>query len=459
MSNNELHRSLSARQVRMIALGGTIGVGLFMGATSTIKWTGPSVIFAYLIAGIFLFLIMRAMGEMIYLNPTTGSFATFASDYIHPVAGYMTAWSNIFQWIVVGMSEVIAVGEYMNFWFPNLPQWVPGVIAVALLLTANLATVKAFGEFEFWFALIKVITILLMIVAGLGLIFFGIGNGGHPIGISNLWSHGGFLPHGWMGFFFALSIVIGSYQGVELIGITAGETKNPKKNIKSAINGVIWRILIFYIGAVFVIVSIYPWDQLGDIGSPFVATFAKIGITFAAGLINFVVLTAALSGCNSGIFSASRMIYTLAQKGQMPKVFTKVMRNGVPLYAVLAISIGILVGALLNVVLPVFIKGADSIFVYVYSASILPGMIPWFMILISHLRFRKLHPEQLEGHPFKMPGGSFANYITIAFLIIVLIGMLINKETVVSVLIGIVFLVAGSIYYFIRGHHKAERQN
>nr|MDK7245795.1 amino acid permease [Staphylococcus lugdunensis] len=250
MSNNELHRSLSARQVRMIALGGTIGVGLFMGATSTIKWTGPSVIFAYLIAGIFLFLIMRAMGEMIYLNPTTGSFATFASDYIHPVAGYMTAWSNIFQWIVVGMSEVIAVGEYMNFWFPNLPQWVPGVIAVALLLTANLATVKAFGEFEFWFALIKVITILLMIVAGLGLIFFGIGNGGHPIGISNLWSHGGFLPHGWMGFFFALSIVIGSYQGVELIGITAGETKNPKKNIKSAINGVIWRILIFYIGAV-----------------------------------------------------------------------------------------------------------------------------------------------------------------------------------------------------------------
>ncbi|ARJ13345.1 amino acid permease [Staphylococcus lugdunensis] len=459
MSNNELHRSLSARQVRMIALGGTIGVGLFMGATSTIKWTGPSVIFAYLIAGIFLFLIMRAMGEMIYLNPTTGSFATFASDYIHPVAGYMTAWSNIFQWIVVGMSEVIAVGEYMNFWFPNLPQWVPGVIAVALLLTANLATVKAFGEFEFWFALIKVITILLMIVSGLGLIFFGIGNGGHPIGISNLWSHGGFLPHGWMGFFFALSIVIGSYQGVELIGITAGETKNPKKNIKSAINGVIWRILIFYIGAVFVIVSIYPWDQLGDIGSPFVATFAKIGITFAAGLINFVVLTAALSGCNSGIFSASRMIYTLAQKGQMPKVFTKVMRNGVPLYAVLAISIGILVGALLNVVLPVFIKGADSIFVYVYSASILPGMIPWFMILISHLRFRKLHPEQLEGHPFKMPGGSFANYITIAFLIIVLIGMLINKETVVSVLIGIVFLVAVSIYYFIRGHHKAERQN
>ncbi|MGE7363237.1 amino acid permease, partial [Staphylococcus cohnii] len=280
--NNELQRGLGARQMRMIALGGTIGVGLFMGATSTIKWTGPSVIFAYLIAGLFLFLVMRAMGEMVYLHPTSGSFANFASDYINPVAGYLTAWSNIFQWVVVGMSEVIAVGEYMNYWFPDLPQWIPGIIVVLLLAGANLVSVKAFGEFEFWFAMIKVVTIILMIIAGFGLIFFGLGNGGEAIGLSNLWSHGGFMPNGWIGFFFALSIVIGSYQGVELIGITAGETKDPQKNIKSAVNGVIWRILIFYIGAIFVIVTVYPWDELGNIGSPFVATFAKVGITFAA---------------------------------------------------------------------------------------------------------------------------------------------------------------------------------
>jgi len=457
MENNELQRGLSARQMQMIALGGTIGVGLFMGAISTIKWTGPSVIFAYLIAGIFLFLIMRAMGEMIYLNPTTGSFATFASDYIHPAAGYMTAWSNIFQWVVVGMSEVIAVGEYMNYWFPNLPNWIPGIVAVALLMGANLVSVKAFGEFEFWFALIKVITIILMIIAGFGLILFGIGNGGHAIGISNLWSHGGFMPHGIVGFFFALSIVIGSYQGVELIGISAGETKDPQKNIVKAVNGVIWRILIFYLGAIFVIVSVYPWDKLGDIGSPFVATFAKVGITFAAGLINFVVLTAAMSGCNSGIFSASRMIYTLSKQGQMPKIFSKVLKNGVPFYTVLAVSIGILIGALLNVILPLFIKGAASIFVYVYSASILPGMIPWFMILFSHLRFRKLHPEEVKNHPFKMPGGAFANYLTIAFLILVLIGMLFNKETVVSVVIGIVFLAVVTLYYFVR-YNKKDQQ-
>lgn len=454
--NNELKRGLSARQMRMIALGGTIGVGLFMGATSTIKWTGPSVIFAYLIAGLFIFLVMRAMGEMVYVHPTTGSFASFASDYIHPVAGYLTAWSNIFQWIVVGMSEVIAVGEYMNYWFPDLPQWIPGVIVVLLLLAANLTSVKAFGEFEFWFAMIKVVTIILMIIAGFGLIFFGLGNGGEAIGLSNLWEHGGFLPNGWIGFFFALSIVIGSYQGVELIGITAGETKDPHKNIKSAVNGVIWHILIFYIGAIFVIVTVYPWDELGSIGSPFVATFAKVGITFAAGFINFVVLTAAMSGCNSGIFSASRMTYTLANYGQLPKFFTRVMKNGVPFYAVLAIGTGILIGALLNVILPLFIEGAESVFVYVYSASILPGMVPWFMILISHLKFRKNHPEEVEGHPFKMPGGAFTNYLTMAFFIMVLIGMLFNKETVVSVVIGFIFLGFMTAFYFLKGYHKLD---
>ena len=457
MEDNHLKRGLSSRQVQMIALGGTIGVGLFMGASSTILWTGPSAILAYLVAGLFLYLVMRAMGEMVYLYPTTGSFANYASDYLHPVAGYVTAWSNIFQWIVVGMSEVIAVGQYMQYWWQDLPTWIPGVIVVLTLATANLVSVKAFGEFEFWFAMIKVVTIILMIVAGFGLIFFGFGNGGNAIGLSNLTEHGGFFPKGIVGFFFALSMVVGSYQGVELIGITAGETKDPKKNIKSAVNGVIWRILIFYIGAIFVIVTVYPWDQLGNVGSPFVATFAKVGITIAAGLINFVVITAAMSGCNSGIFSSSRMVYTLAQKGQMPRIFTKVMRTGVPFFAVLAISVGIFVGVILNIVLPLIIDGSENIFVYVYSASILPGMVPWFMILLSHIRFRKNHPEELDGHPFKMPGAPFTNYITLAFFVLVLIGMLFNAETRVSVIIGIVFLSLMTVIYFLRGHHRVDR--
>nr|WP_263314716.1 amino acid permease [Mammaliicoccus sp. Marseille-Q6498] len=457
MEDNHLKRGLSSRQVQMIALGGTIGVGLFMGASSTIKWSGPSAIFAYLVAGLFLYLVMRAMGELVYLYPTTGSFANYASDYLHPVAGYVTAWSNIFQWIVVGMSEVIAVGQYMQYWWPDLPTWIPGVIVVVTLAAANLTSVKAFGEFEFWFAMIKVVTIILMIVAGFGLIFFGLGNGGNAIGLGNLTEHGGFFPNGIVGFFFALSMVVGSYQGVELIGITAGETKDPQKNIKKAVNGVIWRILIFYIGAIFVIVTVYPWDQLGNVGSPFVATFAKVGITIAAGLINFVVITAAMSGCNSGIFSSSRMVYTLAQKGQMPKIFTKVMKTGVPFFAVLAISIGIFVGVILNIVLPLIIDGSENIFVYVYSASILPGMVPWFMILLSHIQFRKHHSDEVKDHPFKMPGAPYTNYLTLGFFILVLIGMLFNSETRVSVIIGIVFLSAMGIIYFLRGYHKADR--
>ena len=228
MAKEELSRGLSSRHIQMIALGGTIGVGLFMGSASTIKWTGPSVMLAYGIAGIFIYLIMRAMGEMLYVEPSTGSFATFGYKYIHPLAGYLTAWSNWFQWVIVGMAEIIAVGTYMNYWFPDLPGWIPGLIAMLILTAANLVSVKSFGEFEFWFALIKIVTIVLMIIAGFGLIFFGFGNGGVAIGLSNLWSHGGFFTGGFKGFFFALALVVAAYQGVELVGITAGEAKDPK---------------------------------------------------------------------------------------------------------------------------------------------------------------------------------------------------------------------------------------
>ncbi len=370
-----MQRKLSGRHMQMIALGGTIGVGLFMGAGATIKWTGPSVLIAYIVAGLFLYLIMRALGEMLYVDPATGSFAKFASEYMHPLFGYLTAWSNIFQFVVVGMSEMIAIGEYFKFWWPGLPGWLPGLVAITFLVLANLISVRMFGELEFWFALIKVVTIILMIVAGLGVILFGLGNGGHPVGISNLWTHGGFFTGGFKGFCFALSIVLGSYQGVELIGITAGEAANPKPTIVKAVKDTIGRILIFYVGAIFVIVAIYPWDQLNTLGSPFVQTFAKIGITFAASLINFVVITAALSGSNSGIYSASRMLYTLADAKQLPRIFTKLNRHGVPFYPVVSVGAGILLGVILNALLPYVAPAAKNVFVLVYSSSVLPGMV------------------------------------------------------------------------------------
>ncbi|WP_225428841.1 amino acid permease [Apilactobacillus timberlakei] len=452
--NNNLERKLSARHMKMIALGGTIGVGLFMGAKSTIDWTGPSVLLAYGVAGLFLYLIMRALGEMLYVHPITGSFSQFASMYMHPVFGFLTSWSNIFQYLVVGMSEVIAIGTYMQFWWPNLPSWLPGIVAIAFLCIANLISVSTFGELEYWFALVKVVTIVAMIIVGLVLIIFGF-NGIGPTGISNIWKFG-FFAHGFKGFFFALAIVIASYQGIELIGVTAGEAEDPKHTLVKAIQDTIGRILIFYIGAIFVILSIYPWDKINSMGSPFVETFSQIGITSAAAIINFVVVTAALSGSNSGIYSASRMSYLLAQHHQIPKAFKKLNKHGVPFVSVISISAGILLGLVLNVVLPMINPSANQIFVYVYSSSVLPGMVPWFIILISQIRFRKQHPEELKGHPFKMPLSPYTNYITLIFLIITLVFMFINDSTRIPLIIGVIFLIVMTGIYFIKYNNKSE---
>lgn len=450
-----MKRNLTARQMQMIALGGTIGVGLFMGANTTIKWTGPSVLIADGIAGLLLYLIMRALGEMLYVDPDTGSFAKFATEYMHPIFGYLTAWSNVFQFVVVGMSEMIAIGGYLEFWWPNLPGWVPGLVAITFLCAANLISVSMFGELEFWFALIKVVTIILMIVAGLGLIVFGIGNHMHPVGISNLWTHG-FFTGGFKGFIFALAIVLASYQGIELIGITAGEAENPQSTLVKAIQSTVARILIFYIGAIFVILSIYPWNELSQVGSPFVQTFAKIGITAAASIINFVVITAALSGANSGIYSASRMTFTLANNGQLPKRFLKLNRHGVPFYAVGAISLGILIGVILNAILPLVYPKAGNVFVLVYSSSVLPGMVPWFVILISQIAFRKQHADKMAQHPFKMPWSPYSNYITLAMLCVTLVFMFINPETRISIIVGLIFLMIMVVIYFVKfGRQKS----
>ncbi|QBP17650.1 amino acid permease [Acetilactobacillus jinshanensis] len=452
-SSKHLKRKLEPRHIQMIALGGTIGVGLFMGSASTIKWTGPSVLIAYSIAGVFLYLIMRALGEIIYVHPVEGSFAQFANMYMHPVFGYLTAWANIFQYVVVGMSEVIAIGTYMHFWWPNLPGWIPGLIAILFLCAANLTSVGAFGELEYWFALIKVVTIILMLVAGFGLIVFGIGNGMHPIGISNIWKYG-FFTGGVKGFFFALAIVLASYQGIGLVGVAAGEAENPRHTLVKAVQSTVYRILIFYIGAIFVIVSIYPWNKLNDIGSPFVETFAKLGITIAAGIINFVVVTAALSGSNSGIYSASRMSYLLARNHELPRFMMRLNKHGVPCVAVIMISLGIMMGVVLNVVLPIFFKGANEVFVMVYSSSVLPGMVPWFVILISEIIFRKRYGKKIKSHPFRMPFSPYSNYLTLAFLVVTVGFMFLNSETRVPLIIGMAFLIIMTIVYFVKYSDK-----
>ncbi|KAA8790258.1 amino acid permease [Lactobacillus crispatus] len=449
----ELKRSMTAGQMEMISLGGAIGVGLFMGASSTIKWTGPSVLLAYIFVGVILYIVMRALGEMLYVDPGTGSFADYASEHVHPIAGYLAEWANVFQYIVVGISEVVATTEYLRFWWKGTSDWAAGVIIILFLLVANLASAKAYATLEFWFAMIKVVTIILMILLGFAVILFGFGNGGHPVGFSNLWSHGGFFTGGLKGFFFSMAIIVGSYEGIELIGISAGEVSDPHKAIVKSVKSVLWRILIFYVGAIFVIVTIYPWNKLDSIGSPFVTTFAKVGITAAASVINFVVLTAALSGANSGIYSSSRMLYKLAHEGEAPKTFGHVSKRIVPSHAIIGITSGIFVGFMLNVLAQFLNKSLANIFVIVYSSSVLPGMVAWFVILLAELRFRRKNPHLMENHPFKLPLYTYSNYFALIMLVVIVVFMFINPETQISVAVGAAVLIIAALIYVVK-HQK-----
>ena len=450
----KLKRSMTAGQMEMISLGGAIGVGLFMGSTSTIKWTGPSVLLAYMFVGLILYIVMRALGEMLYVSPGTGSFADYAAEYISPLAGYLAEWANVFQYIVVGISEVVAATEYLKFWWPEVSVFWSGIIIIAFLLLANLASAKAYGTLEFWFAMIKVVTIVIMIILGLLVILLGVGNHGKPIGFSNLWSHGGFFTGGVKGFFFSMAIIAGSYEGIELIGISAGEVANPQEAIVKSVKSVLWRILIFYVGAIFVIVTIYPWNQLSNIGSPFVETFTKVGITVAAGIINFVVLTAALSGANSGIYSSSRMLFKLAHEGEAPNTFGKLSKRIVPDRAIVGITSGILIGFILNLIMSTMNKSMGELFVVVYSSSVLPGMVAWFVILISELKFRKNNSHLMAEHPFKLPLYPYSNYFAFAMLLVIVVFMFINPETRISVGVGAGVLVLASLVYMLKHRNK-----
>ncbi|MFB5677890.1 amino acid permease [Paenibacillus terreus] len=452
METEQLKRGLKPRHIELIALGGTIGVGLFMGSASTIKWAGPSVLLAYLLAGIIIFFIMRIMGEMLIVEPVAGSFATFAHKYISPLAGFVTAWSYWFLWVTVGMAEVTAIGIYVGYWFPDIPQWIPALAGVLIIAAANLAAVRFYGEFEFWFSIIKIAAIVFMIVIGTGMIFFGLGNGGQPFGLSNLYSHGGFFPGGLKGFLFALCIVTGAYQGVEMVGITAGEAENPKFTLRKAIKNIVWRILIFYVGAIFVIVTLFPWNEVGETGSPFVLTFAKVGIVAAAGIINFVVLTAAMSGCNSGIYSAGRMLYTLARNGQAPAFFGKLSKGGVPRNSIVTTISLLLIGVALNYLMP-----ESKLFLYIYSASVLPGMMPWFALAISQFRFRQRWSKEMAEHNFKSKWFPVSNILIILFLLFVIAGMWFNPDTRTSLIVGAAFIALVVIGYIVFGIGKRQR--
>ncbi|MCQ6278534.1 amino acid permease [Bacillus sp. EB600] len=451
IQDKKLNRGLEERHITLMSLGAAIGVGLFLGSASAIKIAGPGILVGYAVAGVIMFFIMRALGEMAIQRPVAGSFSQYAYDYLGPLAGYLTGWTYWFLWIVTCMAEITAVGIYMEFWFPTVPHWIWSLAALIIMATVNFLAVKAYGELEFWFALIKIVTIICMIVVGAAMIFFGIGNGGIATGIHNLWSHGGFFPHGIKGIFMSLQMVMFAYLGIEMIGVTAGEVKNPEKNIAKAIDNVFWRILIFYVGALFVIMSIFPWNELGTKGSPFVLTFKQIGIPAAAGIINFVVLTAALSSCNSGIFSTSRMLFNLAENGKAPRKLDKVTKNGVPGLSVIVSAVVLLVGVFLNYVVPA------KVFTLVTSIATFAAIWTWGVILLTQIRYRKsLNTEEKKALKYKTPLFPYSSYLSLVFLALVLVVMAFSPDTRIALYIGpfwIIFLVA---VYYIKGFHKSE---
>ena len=436
----ELKRGLSERHIQMIALGGAIGVGLFYGSATTIKMGGPAVSLAYILGGFIIYIIMRALGEMAVAEPMSGSFSAYAYRYIGPFAGFLTGWTYWFLWIFAGMAEITVIGSYINYWFPGVPHWVSALVALLLMVSVNLINVKAFGEFEFWFALIKVVAILGMIGAGI-LLILGIGSE-HAIGLSNLWAHGGFMPNGISGVVLSLVLVMFSFGGAELIGVTAGEAENPQSSIPKAINNVIGRILIFYVAALLITMALYPWNEIGTQGSPFVLIFDRIGIPSAASIINLVVITAALSAFNSGLFSTGRMLYNLSLQGNAPKVFSKLSRSGVPQNGILFSSLLIMTAVALNYFLP------GEVFLITSSITTIAVIIVWTLILISQLKFRQSKtPEEVRNLTYKMPRHKVLSTIALIFLALIVVLMGFIPDMRIALYVGPIWMIIMYVGY------------
>jgi amino acid transporter, AAT family len=447
----DLARSLQNRHIQLIAIGGTIGVGLFLGSAKAISRAGPGLLLAYAVGGVAIFFIMRALGELLTYRPVAGSFASYADEFCGPLPGFITGWSYWFAWVATVMAEITAIGVYVRFWLPEVPQWLPPLIALAVLYGTNLLAVRVFGELEFWFALIKVVTIVGLIAAGLVVIVFHVGALGGTARFSNLWSNGGFLPGGILPVLLTLQIVMFAYEGVELIGVTAGESHNPAVVLPRATNGIIARILIFYLGALLIIMSLVPWTQLDPRMSPFVFVFGKLGLPGAASVINLVVITAAASSCNSGLFSTGRMLWTLGRRGQAPQVFAALNAGRVPAAGIHASAAVMLVGVLLNYLVP------ERVFTMVTSIALVGTLWTWGIILVAHANYRRaVAAGRAAAAPFRMPAAPLANYLVLAFLLLVTAMLWRDPDSRVALYVAPVwFALLAIAYYGTRARHSA----
>ncbi|EHD20157.1 MULTISPECIES: amino acid permease [Brenneria] len=437
-----LKRGLKNRHIQLIALGGAVGTGLFLGIAQTIKMAGPSVILGYAIGGLIAFLIMRQLGEMVVEEPVAGSFSHFAYKYWGNFAGFASGWNYWVLYVLVAMAELSAVGIYVQYWWPDIPTWVSAAVFFLVINAINLANVKIYGEMEFWFAIIKVAAIIGMIVFGGWLLLSG--TGGPEATVTNLWAQGGFFPNGTSGLVMAMAVIMFSFGGLELVGITAAEADDPEKSIPRATNQVIYRILIFYIGSLTILLSLYPWGKVVEGGSPFVMIFHELNSNVVATVLNIVVLTAALSVYNSCVYCNSRMLYGLSKQGNGPKVLQTVDARGVPVVAIGVSALATAFCVLINYLIPG--KAFELLMALVVSALV----INWAMISLAHLKFRAKKDSEGTVTKFKALLYPLGNYICLLFLAGILVVMYLTPGIRISVLLIPVWVVILGIGYAFR---------
>src|SRR5579864_884092 len=444
-----LQRRLGQRQLTMMAIGGAIGVGLFLGSSVTIRLAGPAVILSYLL-GAFIALIMSyALAEMAVIHPVAGAFGVYAERYLTPWAGFSVRTAYAVAQIIAIGAEVTAAGIYISFWLPSVPQWIWVVLVSAALVALNSMQVNRLGEFEYWFAMIKVAAIVAFIIVGLALIF-GVG-GRHAIGLANLTHHGGFLPAGWKGVWLSLTITVTSYMGVEIIAVTAGEAQHPEVTIPRAMRNIVYRLIGFYVLAIAIMVTMVPWNQTGNSlsGSPFVTAFAAARIPYAATIMNFVVLTAALSSVNTNLYLATRMLFSLGRGGYAPKWMGKVSSNGVPHRALLASTVGIIAAIVLA------IKAPKNAFLLLYGTAVAGMLFVWLIILNTHLRFRKsVSAEQKSKLPMRLRAHPFFTITGIVLLLAISVTTFFVDGLQWSFPAFAVFLAIISLLYLFKGNTR-----
>lgn len=439
-------RSLSNRHVQMIAIGGTIGTGLFLGAGSTISATGPSVLFVYAFMGLFFFFMLRALGEMFYADPNNHTFVSFITKYLGDAAGNFAGWTYWIGILFACMAELTAVGTYFQFWFPHAPLWLTELIFLVALTTLNLSAARLFGETEFWFAMIKIIAIVAMILTGVYMVINGTQT---PVGhasLANFTKNFQLMPKGPYAFFTAFPMVFFSFAGIEFVTITIGEAKNPRQVIKKAVNETLLRILLFYIGTLAVIMCVIPWKTISASSSPFVQVFKIAGFSTVASVLNFVVLTSAASSLNSGIFSAGRHFFQLAEEAPkdsfLKKTFAKISPNGVPARGILISSGLILIAPILS-----FSRTASEAFNTVAGATSDMYILVYVLALLAHRKYRQSKDFMPDG--FKMPFYKVSSPVTIAFFLIIFFSLFFVKADVLGASIALAWTISFGLYCYL----------